>query len=501
MTIIASSFTSTAQNIKFTVPSLGDTTIYMAKYFGKQLRYADTAQVNNGVFEFDGDKHPTGVYAIILPGTKIVQFIIDNEKIDMILNDQDDIVGSMVVKKSKNNRIFYDYIKYMSENRAVSDSIVKIYKIEENEKKKESLKEELTDLNKSLVDYQRAIFKDYSDMYIGKMMGMSIDIELPEAPKNENGVVLDSSFLYNYNMAHFWDNVNLKNEDLIRTPSFHSRLEKYYSRQVMLQTPDSIISYTENLINRTEDGSMLFYYIVHFVTNKYERSEIMGMDKVFVFMADTYYCPKGKTRAFWMSDEGLTKVCERADELRPILIGTLAPRLILPDTTEKNWIDIYKIEADYKVLYFWDPNCGHCKKVTPKLQQLYVKKFKERNIEIIGIGKATGDDFEAWKDYIADNGLEFINIGLTKNIYNLAQQDARQLIPRYTNIESLNYTSTYDIYSTPRIFILDKDNKILFKQLTIAQLEEILDHLQGLDDVEKLYPATEDGNNDDGSTH
>jgi thiol-disulfide isomerase/thioredoxin len=295
--------------------------------------------------------------------------------------------------------------------------------------------------------------------------------------------------------------VDLKNEDLIRTPAFHSRLAKYYSKQVMLQIPDSITSYTEKLVNKTEEGSKLFQYIVHFVTNKYERSEIMGMDKVFVFMADTYYCPKDKTRAFWMSDENLTKVCERADKLRPLLIGAYAPRLILPDTTEKNWVDIYKVDADYKVLYFWDPNCGHCKKVTPKLQTLYAEKFKERNIEIIAIGKATGDDFVAWKDYIAENGLEFINIGLTKNIYNLAQEDARQLIPMYTNIGSLNYTSTYDIYSTPRIFILDKDNKIMFKQLSIAQLEEILDHLQGLDDEEKLFPASDEENNEDGSTH
>ena len=227
----------------------------------------------------------------------------------------------------------------------------------------------------------------------------------------------------------------------------------------------------------------------------------MGMDKVFVHMADTYYCPKDDTKAFWMSDENLTKVCERADKLRPLIIGAYAPRLILPDTTEKKWVDVYKIDADYKVLYFWDPNCGHCKKVTPKLQTLYAEKFKERNIEIIAIGKATGDDFEAWKSYINENGLEFINIGLTKNVYNLAQQDARQLIPMYTNIGSLNYTATYDIYSTPRIFILDSENRIMFKQLSIAQLEEILDHLQGLDDVEKLFPASDEENNDDGSTH
>ena len=61
-----------------------------------------------------------------------------------------------------------------------------------------------------------------------------------------------------------------------------------------------------------------------------------------------------------------------------------------------------------------------------------------------------------------------------------------------TTIESLNYTDTYDIYSTPRIFVLDKNNKIMYKQLSISQLEEILDHEQGFDDAVKMFPKETD---------
>jgi thiol-disulfide isomerase/thioredoxin len=152
--------------------------------------------------------------------------------------------------------------------------------------------------------------------------------------------------------------------------------------------------------------------------------------------------------------------------------------LILTDTTEQNWINMYKVEAEYTVLYFWDPNCGHCKKTTPKLQTLYEEKFKKRGIEVFAVAKATGDDFVAWKKFIRDNKLSFINVGLTKSVYDQAMKDPRPLLQK-TTLESLNYSDTYDVYSTPRIFVLDKDKKIKFKQIGVEQLEEIMDDITG----------------------
>ena len=180
-------------------------------------------------------------------------------------------------------------------------------------------------------------------------------------------------------------------------------------------------------------------------------------------MGVTYYCPKETTKAFWMSDENLNKMCERVEKIGRTVIGGPAPVLILTDSTEKKWINCYDIEAEYTILYFWDPNCGHCKKVTPKLQTLYDEKFKEYGVEIYAVGKATGTDFEAWKKFIRVNKLTFINVGLTKNIYDQAMIDPRPLL-EHTTLPSLNYSDTYDIYSTPRIFILDKDKKIVAKQ-------------------------------------
>jgi hypothetical protein len=111
------------------------------------------------------------------------------------------------------------------------------------------------------------------------------------------------------------------------------------------------------------------------------------------------------------------------------------------------------------------------------------------------VGKAVGKDFEGWKKFIRENNLSFINVAVTDKLYNLAKTDAGSLVPVFpgekgkpTTLESLNYQTTYDIFSTPKVFVLDKDKKIIAKSISLSQVEDLLDKLQGKTDSVKLFP-------------
>ena len=230
--------------------------------------------------------------------------------------------------------------------------------------------------------------------------------------------------------------------------------------------------------------------------SKKQARILMGMDKVYVMMADKYYCTRnaeGKSPASWMTEEKLEELCEKIVVQKNLVMGAKAPNIILPDTLDRpwdklNWVNLHKIDAEYTILYFWDPECGHCKKITPKLAELYDKKFKGRNIEVLAIGKASGDDYKKWKDYIVKNKLNFLNVAVTETILKIGKEDARMLIPRFTTLESMNIHLTYDIFSTPRLFVLDKDKKFIAKQISISQLEDMMDRLQNKTDLPKLFP-------------
>jgi len=485
------SFLSYGQKLKFKIENQKDTTIFLVKYLGKGLYYADTAEMKNGVVEYDGSKQEAGILAVLLPGNKYFEFIYDNKEVN-IETKSPNFVESIKVNKSEDNKIFYDYMRFLKTQRDKANSLSEERsKFSKEEIKYNELTDKINSVSKEVVEYQKKLVETNKDKLVSKIIKMGIDIEIPDAPLDVNGNQIDTLFAYHYYRDHFFDNIDFTDDRLVNSSIFHSRLENYFSKNMMVQHWDTIIKYAFQLCDNLKPKSKAFSYCVNWITSSYEKSKIMGMDKVFVKMGERYYCSKdsdGNSKAHWMSEEKLDKLCEKVQTNKRLVMGEAPPNLILRDTTDVNWRDFYSLKSDYTILYFWDPGCGHCKKTTPKIQTLYEKKFKGRNIEVFAIGKAVGDDFNAWKKFIKDNNLTFINVAVTESLFAAATEDARQFVPRYTTIESLNYQSTYDIFSLPRVFLLDKDKKIIGKQMTVSQLEEMLDHLQGLKDEPKLFP-------------
>ena len=77
---------------------------------------------------------------------------------------------------------------------------------------------------------------------------------------------------------------------------------------------------------------------------------------------------------------------------------------------------------------------------------------------------------------------------MTEPIIRIAGKNANEIIPKYTTVESIKYDDYYDVVTTPRVFVLDKDKKIIAKQLSISQLEDYLDNLQKVKNPVKIIP-------------
>jgi thiol-disulfide isomerase/thioredoxin len=482
---------SFGQKLKFKVEGQKDTTVFLVKYYGKGLYYADTAEMKGGNVEFNGAIQKPGILAVLLPGQKYFEFIYNNDEVNLETQGPD-YVNSMKVKKSEENKIFYDYMKFLGVKRGeagkLSDEKGKLKKDDPNYK---VLTDKIEAISKEVIDYQKNLISTNPTKMVGKIVKMGMDIEIPEAPVDANGKKIDSLFAYHYYRDHYFDNIDLKDERLVNTPIFHTKLETYFGKTMMIQHWDTIIKYAFDFCDRLDQKTKTFEYSVSWITSTFEKSNIMGMDKVAVMMADRYYCSKnaeGKSPAHWVKEDKLKEWCEKITVQKNLVLGVRPPNISLRDTTDAVWKDFYSLKSEYTILYFWDPECGHCKKTTPKLEELYKKKFKDRNIEIFSVGKAVGEDFPKWKKFIKENNLTFINVAVTESLFKAAMEDARQFVPKYTSLEALNYQSTYDIYSTPRVFVLDKDKKIIAKQLSISQLEDMMDKLQHKEDSPKLFP-------------
>lgn len=478
------------QKIKFKIKNQKDTTVYLVKYYGKGTYYADSAELKNGIVEFDGSLQKPGLLVLLLPQQKYFEFIYNSEEIDIEASTPD-FIKSMIVKKSEENKVFIPYMQFLAKKRDAANKIIETRsKYNEKDELYKECNRQLDVISEEVNTYQQSIINSNKEKFVSNFVKMGIDIQIPNAPKDETGNQIDPDFAYHYFRDHFFDNIDLKDDRLISTPVFHQKLEKYFGNTMMYQHWDSIIKYAFKFCDQLDPRSKMFEYCVSWITSSYEKSNVMGMDKVFVRMAQRYYCSKnseGKSPAFWMDEEKLKGLIDRVDEMKYTLIGDVPPNLCLRDTSDTKWMDFYSLKSDYTIIYIWDPQCGHCKQITPKIQELYAKKMKARNVEVFAVGKAIGEDFEKWKKFIRDNNLTFINVALTEKLYMAALENAGIFVPEYTNIESLNYQKYYDIHSYPKIFVVDKNKVLIAKHLSVSQLEDFLDNLQNKKDSPKLF--------------
>ena len=238
---------------------------------------------------------------------------------------------------------------------------------------------------------------------------------------------------------HFWDYTDLNSKSTLINPFFEKNRKIYYE-QVLGHDPDTVIKHMNRLFNSSMDEQVRKVF-VSTATYYYETSNYMGEDKVFVWLAQTYY---NSGFADWMDKDDLAKIKEKSDGLSTELIGNPA-RDFAFDTKDRGRIKLSEVQSPITILYFWDSTCGHCKKETPRLKKFY-EEYKDKGVEVVAI--TLENEFTSWNKYIDQNELTWIN-------------------GYESNFERPNFLWYYYIPSTPKKLVLDKDKKIIAKNLDV----------------------------------
>jgi thiol-disulfide isomerase/thioredoxin len=202
------------------------------------------------------------------------------------------------------------------------------------------------------------------------------------------------------------------------------------------------------------------FLLVKFL-NRYLGQQYMWEDAVLVHLYEKYVANKTYP---WLEEKGRKMVQDRAFSLMANILKSPAAEVELPDSTGKMRA-LYDLKADYILLVFWDPTCGHCKETLPRIDSLYRAKWSLRNIGIYAIAKETEGDQKMWTDFVQQNELN----GWTHVYYSKKAEKDRveNGIPGYSQL--------FDVQTFPTLYLLDRDKKILAKKLTFEQMDEILD--------------------------
>jgi len=441
-------------DIKIKIAGLQDTVCYLGNHYGEKQYVRDTVRVDhNGWAEFKGKEElPGGIYLVVMPNKTYFEILVTAEEQKFTIEtDTTDFVKKFEVKGSLENKLFNEHQRFIVSKTKDSQSLRTRYDAsKDNKDSVKVLKEKINAIDKEVKDYRLKLMADYPKSFMTKIFMAMRDPEVPDSPKDAKGNVIDSSFSYHYYKAHFWDYVDFNDERLLRTPILQNKI-KIYTTQLTPQIPDSIIESVNLIIDKAEVNKEVFKYCVSTLANNYETSNIMGFDKVFVDIAERYYLTD---KAYWAEDTLKKKIEERVNKIKPNILGTPAYNLIMPDTalvTHK----LSDVVADYTVLVFWDPTCGHCKKEIPLLTAYYDSvRAAGLKLEVFAVGIES--DIDLWKNYIKEHHLKWVNVS---DLYN--------------NTHFRNY---YDIYSTPVIYLLDDKKRIIAKRLDTEKLRDFVDN-------------------------
>ena len=385
-------------NIK--VNGLKDTLCYLANYYGDKQYIKDSAMVDaTGNITFKGKEAlPGGIYLFVFPNKTYFEIMIDQSQFFKMECEQSDAINTMKVKGSTENTDFYSYLQFIQKKSADMEVLkAEKGKYAADSKEAKAVSEKMKALDTDVVNFKNSYMQTHPKSFLTAIYNASKEPEIPEAPLLPNGAK-DSVFQFLYYKAHYFDNFDLADERILRTPIYHNKLSNYF-KNLVLQIPDSLIQECDMVVAKAKLNKETFKYVVWYLTNTYETSNIMGLDAVFVSMVTKYYT---KDQAYWVDDATLYKIQDRASILGPILVGKQAKNLVLADTTG-NYQSMYNINSPYTVLLFWDPDCGHCKKAVPKVKAFY-DKAKTKGLQVYAINTAVEE--QKWKDYIKENKLD-----------------------------------------------------------------------------------------------
>ncbi|HLO70129.1 MAG TPA: redoxin domain-containing protein [Flavipsychrobacter sp.] len=443
--------------LKFT--DIKDSMVYLAHYFGKPLPTifkTDSARIDkNGLALMQGkEKILGGIYIIILEDKKTY--------FDVLLNNGDDIGITVTVKdlplglkysNSPENTYFQEYTRFISGYGERQMALQKNLASAKNRVDSETISLKITDEVRVLNDFRQSFRKKYPQAMLTKVFSAMDMPVVPEGPHYlTDGKTIDSTFPYRYFKEHYWDGFDFKDDRLVHAPIYDSRLEEYFSKLVVPHE-DSVIKEANILLAKTKNSPELYKYTLWWVTHYAEESKIMGMDAVFVYLAENYYM---KGAATWLNSEELQKYISHARKIAPNVIGNIAPDINLPDDKGKMQ-SLKNIQDKYTLLLFWSPDCGHCKQEIPKIDSMYRAFLKSKGVKIYAV--STYEDEKLWKDYIKENKLEdWIHVWDPKR-----ESDFRE---------------KYNVYMTPITYVLDDKKIIKGKKLDYINIAGLIEALE-----------------------
>ncbi len=426
-----------AYQISGQIKDLKATRCYLGHYFAapNQVIYDDTTKIDSqGKFEFSGNKIlPEGLYFIEFPNKKRLDIVIGTAQnfefiTDFLLKNQD-----ISFQNSEENTQYYQYLNFVRHRQAALGTQLSV--------------EQSTNIQQELYGFQTKFFQEKATLLATSIIAATETPFLP-AFTLPNGKKDEIKTFYYYK-NHLFDNINLTDERLLRTPSIEPKLNEYLEK-LTYQIPDSAVRSVDDLLLKVRTPALRKYFISKALTH-YQKNIFIGAENVYVHIIDKYYSQEPN---LWDA-AARQQTMARAEILRPLLLGQTIPNLTATSTDGKQYA-LHNTAARYTILYIYSLDCSHCQTHAPKIAALQTK-MANKGVKIFAL--AVEHDEAKWRKFIIQYR--------TQNLLNVIDKN-----------HTINFVKDYNTIEYPTNFVLNAQKQIVGKQINPAKLEEFIAYLE-----------------------
>ncbi|MBK7093719.1 MAG: DUF5106 domain-containing protein [Saprospiraceae bacterium] len=412
---------------------------------------ADSATIgDNGKFEFRGDLlQSKGFYYVVMPGDIAIKLLLDLDQEFIFNADAANIDATAKIEGSETLTLFYDDLRSKGDlDKQYAPIAGKIARMQPNDPEFRATHEQFKQLSKQFEDRNKMLLQKYPDNFFTKFKngGKNPELTFPALPNGELDVRKQTMEF----RSHFWDGFDFSEPGLINTPAFFNKLNRYIS-ELTPQNQDSLIKYTDVLMQLAWQNDEYYKVISNWIALKYEpgKTKLMDGEAVYSNIILKYFTPE---KATWLDEVSISTLRKRAGEMTQSLLNKKAGNVTAKGMSGKMHT-LFDSKAPVLIVFIYNPDCEHCEEETPLLIEFY-NKWKNNGVDVFSIAANTTEP--EWKGF--------------RSRFNLPWTDV-------FDVTNASWYPKYFVDVTPELYVLDKNRKFFAKNLKVSQIETILERI------------------------
>ena len=457
--------------------------VELLDFYGDKNRPVSSTTVDkNGLFQFQfSDDSSAGMYRLKFEKGRQVDIMYNRKDIELSITRPNVQAGrysffdGIDVISSGDNRLYYDFLKTLDLRRkrtALMNQLKLLYPASKDKVSpykattvvpkavsfRNQIDDEISSLHNGFEAYIQQLIDNNPDSYAAKI------IKTMKTPVLTVDVTGDG--LKEWQREHFWDNLDIADETLLHSPIIPSKGFEYISlctnnRLGMEEQEMAFITGVDVVLSKARADDTVFGVVLDIVTRRFEKSEF---ELVLTYITENYILSNSgcEDSERIVSEDRATELRKKVETIKKMAVGKPAPEIEMHqqwifdlDSAEgtvvpagNTQMKLSNISASNTLVVFWASWCPHCPSVLTALKSVY-DEYREMGLEIVAI--SLDKERTVWQNAITKGQYDWINYS------------------ELTGWEGAVATE-YGVWSTPRMYLLDSNKKIIAKPGTVKEL-------------------------------